>query len=114
MHGSPIAESPFACFGRKGLVQKGLMDDTAENAPMMHGGDRNAEYRDAMSKVDRSVERVDNPEQLVRSVMPATFFGQKPSIGRMRTKHINDAALAAVIELGHEVVPTLFGFGAMC
>jgi IMP dehydrogenase/GMP reductase len=113
VHGSTIAESPLVRHCREGLVQKGLMDHSAEDPPVKNGGDRYAEDRDAMSKVDRSVERVDNPKKLVRSVMPTTFFGQKSSMGRMCAKHIDDTALATMIKLGHQVVPTLFGFSAM-
>jgi hypothetical protein len=95
-----------AAAGGEQLLAHRVVDDRVLEAASDLAGDRHGEHREAVQEVGGTIERVDDPERIVRAAR-AAFLGEECMLRIVAADGGDDFLLGRVVHLGDEVVAPL-------
>ncbi len=89
------------------LLPHGIIDGAVFESAFVHQPDRNAEHREAVQVVGRSIERIDDP-QIVGVALLAAFLSENGVLGIVSLNHGYDRFLGIAVCFADEIVAALY------
>src|ERR1041385_5726934 len=100
----PIQKRRLAFFRRPKLVANRIENHPENNLALKTERDRNAKVRDAVEKIHRPIERVDNPLVISLLIADDALFAIKGVLWKTPEQHFADQVLRLHIDLELDVV----------
>ena len=106
---TPVVEvGALSPLGDEHVVDGGIVDDTGDDLPLPHQGDRDAEDRDAVEKIGGAVERIDVPGVALVGALDRAALFHHEAVARPRLgQFLEDDLLGLLVGQGDEIAGTL-------
>src|SRR5712671_6017266 len=100
-----LLERAAAARGPVGALAADVVDDACSQLPLDEASDADGVLRIAMEKVGRSIERIDDPDEVAaRHALRRQLFADDDRFRLVAEYLVGDQRLGRAIDLGHEVV----------
>ena len=100
----PVQKRGLAFFRRPKFVANRIENHPENNLALKTERDRNAKVRDAVEKIHRPIERVDNPVVIALLIADDALFALKRVLWKTPKQHFADQILRLHIDLELDVV----------